>query len=170
MSALNQIVGDASKHTFTSKSGKTYNLRLIDDSLMADWEKKQLARAREFESGNRELLSRDEYMERLDRLSERYHAGQYSLTGWFVKNAGVFQKFAGKESADVMSLVTPEVAQGFLLLSSLVFGCDQTEMQRLMRESGAEVTSLLGLVIKESMPVPEQNGEAPPGTPTSPNA
>ncbi len=161
MSAVNQIVGDVSPHTFTDKHGKTYTLRLINDSLMADWEKKQLARAREFEAGNKGILSRDEYMERLDNLSERYHAGHYSLTGWFIKNAGAFRKFSGGD----VSLVTPEVAQGFLLLSSLVFGCDQAEMQTLMRESGEEVISLLSLVIKESMPVPEKNGtagDAPP--------
>ncbi len=156
MSALTQIVGDVSPHTFTDRHGKSHTLRYVTKGVMADWEKRQLAKAREFEAGMKPLLTREEFMERLDRLSKRYGDGEFSLTYWFVKHADAFKTGA-----------TPEVAGGFLLLASLIFQCDEAEMETLMRESSEEVNSLIALVLKESLPTVESNGEAGNGVPNA---
>ncbi len=166
MSAQSEIVGNAgSPHVFTH-GGKKYTLRLIDDSLNVEWERKQLARAREFEAGNRGILSRDEYMDRLDRLSERYHAGEFSLFRWLVKN----QSIIGQAKSDQKGLAdrliaNPEVAHNFILLFSLIFGCEELEMMKMLAEAGPEVASYVNLIVKESMPTgvkAETNGDGRP--------
>lgn len=184
MSALTQIIGDAaSSHTFDlkDKDGKTakrYTLRLIDDVLMADWEKEQLNKAREFEKGNRDagMVTKEEYRERLDSLAEKYHSGAYSLTTWFVKNAKVFKALTDSGATmqepkalpdDVAKALASDVADGFVLLSSLIFQCNRSEMRQLMKSNGPEVASLVGLIMRESWPVQD----AKPGTEAAgPNA
>jgi hypothetical protein len=178
LSAQSEIAGNAAPpHVFERKDGagkviKSYRLRLIDDSLNVEWERKQLAKARDFEAGNKPLLTREEFAERLDKLSERYHAGEYSLFRWLVKNQGIVGQAKGDQSGLADRLLNnPEVAHNFILLFSLIFGCDEMEMMKLLVECGPEVTTFVGLVVRESMPAGNgtANGAAPEGTPR-PNA
>ncbi len=161
MSTLTQLTGDAAApHVFdhkdkTGRLVKSYKLRLIDDTVHAEWEKEQLRRAREFERGNKDMLTPAEFKERLDAIGEKYHGGQYSLMSWFARNATLFADAepatTGAPTAKAQALAS-ELGEGMTLLSSLIFGCSVGEMRKLMLDAAAEVSFYVGLIIRESLP------------------
>lgn len=144
MSALSEIVGTASEpHSFTH-NGKVYTARMIDDAMKVAWERRLLDRNREFW---RESLTRAEYIAKLEQLNEKYMGGAYSMLSPF-------------------GLKMLNSTEGQLILACLIFDLTQLQVIGLMTERKADVTGLIKLIIRESLPVED----APPDSPEAKEA
>ncbi len=136
MSALTECVGTSVPHEFVHRN-KTYSVQLITQAVKAGYEKKFFARAKEAAAAMRELMDKADYSKHLKELNDDYISGAYA-----------FESPKG--------LAALQTVSGMLILCSLLFGCDETELLQLVNERREEVTSLIELLIRESFPVQEE--------------
>lgn len=137
MSALSETLGNAKgvpPHQIEA-NGKVYTARLWDDGLAVGYERRLYDKAVEVERQNFEkgIFDRKMFNHRLDRITDRYAAGQYSFTGEV--GEGVMKTRAG-----------------MLVILSLILGVPEMEVVRIIVARPSETTALFKLVLKESIP------------------
>ena len=137
MSANSEILGNkGTKHSFDFE-GKVYEVRYLDKKIKDAFEKNMFKRARDLEAimyddGNGDV-SLEQYQQNLLAINDKFLRGDYAFES---ENGQAF-------------LVTPA---GNLYFTSLMCGCSQEEMIRILTVKGTEVASLLKLVLEESFP------------------
>jgi hypothetical protein len=133
VSELAAILGNAGDKFEILYNNRSYKAKLIDQQVKDGFSKKLLGIKRDALFELKSGYSYEEYLERLDKLSDDFLMGEFDLVS----------KLGQK------SLGTPA---GMLHLCSLIFDIDEMEMMRLMADRKDEVLSLLQLILKLSLP------------------
>lgn len=131
MSELSTLLGNAAEPHRIVHEGKAFSFHLIDQPRKSAIEKRLYQQAREAVYADRDHMTPEQYVERLDRVREAYEAGEYSFYG---ERA---QKF----------IQTPK---GALALLEVITGESEDALVPLLVARGQEVNSLLKTVMAES--------------------
>jgi hypothetical protein len=131
MSELSQALGNAGEPHRIEHDGKTYRFFLLDQPRKNALEKRLYQQAREAVYIDRDHMTSEQYVERLDGVREAYEAGEY----------GFFGKRAGKV------LQTPK---GALMLLEVITGESEDLLIPLLAARPEEVNALLKSVMTES--------------------
>ena len=163
MSALGEILGNgAPAHTLTFE-GRTYRLRPIDWGMKVELERHLYAERVKALAVTREAMDPGAYQDRLDLLTQSYENGEFSLES----PAGQAYYLGEPVPAESAAWTEEEYRRaartlpGRLYLTSLIFGCSETEVLRLLRLETARTAALLRLIISESLLRADQAGPSP---------
>lgn len=147
MSDLNVALGQSgAKHTITVDD-VTYPVSYVDQKAKTAWAKWLFSKEREAEEMGKANYTEEEYQKRLEKLNKRYLMGEFELI-------------------EELSMTVIKTRTGMLKLCSILFGVDEMTMLNLMIAKGQEITSLVQLILKESLRQPK---EGKPGG-SDPNA
>ena len=135
MSANTEILGNHGASHLLSCNGRTYLARCLDRKMKTAFEKHLFKRARDMAAALKEEGDMDEakYEKHLLGLNDKYLAGDYSIMS---KNG----------------MAHLNSASGQLFLASLIFGVEEDEMLNVLVAKPTETSSLIKLVLTESMP------------------
>ncbi len=138
MSALSETLGNAaSPHTITHR-GKTYTISLVDQRAKTAFERWNFERDKERLREVKDILPPDDYAIRARALSDAWMGGEFDF-----------------ESPSSMAAMQTE--KGMLALARILIGCSEEEVICLAVERSDDLTAIMELVFKESMPeVPEK--------------
>lgn len=131
MSELSAALGTAGPPHQITHDNKTYSFRLLDAAVKNRIEKLLYQRAREAVYVDRDHMSDEQYVTRLDKVREAYEANEYAFTGPRTQKV----------------LQTPK---GAMLLLEAITGESEEDLTRLMIARGPEVNLLVKTVMEES--------------------
>lgn len=125
------LLGNAGEPHRIAHEGKVYTFHLLDQTRRNAVEKRFYQQAREGVYVDREHMSSEEYLKRLDRIREEYESGAYA--------------FFGEKGAKLLQ--TPK---GALLLLCVITGEEEADLLPLLAARKEEVNTLLKTVMEES--------------------
>ncbi len=148
MSELSKALGNESPGHKFECNGKTYHVKLIDQSVKVGYEKVMYKYAKDAVTSLRHDMDSDQYVAMLTGLTEAYEAGDFSMEG----------------KRGIKAITSP---RGSILLLSLLLGVNETEVISVATQKQDELAVLLQTVIKESFPgavfekAPDESDDAP---------
>lgn len=134
MSELSQLLGAAGEPHAIEHAGKAFRFHPLDQKRKNALEKKLYQNARKLVVAEREDLTSDEYVKRLQMLADAYEAGEFG--------------FAAERAQKVLQ--TP---RGVMLLLEAITDEPEESLLPLIAARGAEVNSVLKVVLAESFGV-----------------
>lgn len=137
MSELSAALGNAAPPHQILHEGRAYSFYLLDGGRRSEFEKRLYQRAREGVYTDRDHMSEDQYLKRLDAVREQYENNEYAMTGERGQKA----------------LQTPS---GAMLLLEIITGESQADLTPLLLMRGPEVTTLIKTVMDESFKKPRK--------------
>lgn len=140
MSELSAALGNSGPPHEIVHEGRTYQFFLLDAGRKNLIEKRLYQRAREAVYADRDHMSEEQYLARLDKVRESYEANEYAFTG----------------ARTQQILQTPK---GVTFLLEVITGLPEDDLTPLLLARGPEVTTVLKTVIDESFRRPRK---APP--------
>lgn len=142
MSELSKALGTAGAPHQIAHDGTTYPFHLLDQKRKNALEKRLYQQAREAVYVDREHMTSEQYVERLDRVREAYEAGEYAFFGARAQKA----------------IQSPK---GALLLLEIITDRTEDELLPLLTGRPEEVNLLLRTVLDESFKGPAPRAGAP---------
>jgi len=132
MSTLPELTADG--YDF-AHMGKSYHVDCIDNNMMAEFEKRLFAKAKERLLAVKDVLSSQAYELRSTALADRYMAGEFSM----------MQQGESNPLKDASNTVT---------LFSLMLDVDEKEVLALLSDKAvrAELTGLFRCAMRDSFP------------------
>lgn len=137
MSELSAALGNAAPPHQILHEGVVYSFYLLDGARKSEFEKRLYQRAREGVYIDRDHMSEDQYLKRLDWVRKRYEDGDYAMTG--------------ERGQEVLQ--TPS---GGILLLEIISGETEDSLTPLFLARGPEVQTLLKTVMEESFKKPRK--------------
>ncbi|HEY1191122.1 MAG TPA: hypothetical protein VGE74_26040 [Gemmata sp.] len=137
MSELSAALGTAGPPHQIAHEGRTYSFHLLDAARKNLFEKRLYQRAREAVYVDREHMTPEQYVARLDAVREAYEANEYAFTG--ARTQKVLQ--------------TPK---GAMMLIELITGETEEALTPLLMARGPEVNVLVKTVMEESFRGPKR--------------
>lgn len=131
MSELSKALGTAGVPHQITHEDRTYTFHLLCQVRKNALEKRLYQNAREAVYVDRDHMTSEQYVERLDRVREAYEAGEYS--------------FFGARAAKVL-----QSPAGVLLLLEIITGESQDDLVPLLTARPEEVNTLVKTVMDES--------------------
>jgi hypothetical protein len=133
MSDLSRSLGNSGGTHDIVHNDKVFKFRLVDQEAKSVLEKRMYKKARDAVVMDREVTSPAEFMERLDKLGERYQEGEFA--------------FEGERGQKLLQ--TPA---GILMFLSVLCGESENELINLLSSKSAEVQAVLKVILHESYP------------------
>ncbi len=131
MSELSKALGNAAPPHQIVHEGRTYSFALLDQVRKNALEKRFYQDAREAVYVDRDHMSGDQYVERLDKVREAYQLGEYG--------------FFGERGGKIL-----QTARGMLLLLQTLTGEGEDAVVALLTARPEEVNSVVRTVMAES--------------------
>jgi hypothetical protein len=145
VSELSRLLGTAGPPHQLNHEGRVFTFHLLTQDRKNAFEKRLYQTAREGVYVDREHMTSDEYLKRLDEVRERYELGEYGLFG--------------RRGAKVL-----ETPAGAMLLLEILTGESQDDLAPLLAARAEEVKVLVKTVMTESFrKVRPKPPEAPGG-------
>jgi hypothetical protein len=141
MSELSKALGNVAPPHQITHDGKAYSFYLLDQTRKNALEKRLYQNAREAVYIDREHMSSDEYLKRLDAVREAYELGEYG--------------FFGERGSKVI-----QTARGLILLLETITGESEDAVLSLLTARPEEVNTLLKTVMSESFKGVKPTGSA----------
>ncbi len=133
MSELSKVLGNAAPPHQIAHGGKTYSFWLLDQPRRVAFEKRLYQTAREAVYADREHMTSEEYVGRLEKVREQYEMGEFAFMG---------------ERA-MRLLKTPK---GAMLLLEVLTGESESDLMNLLVARPEEVNAVVATVMAESLP------------------
>jgi vacuolar-type H+-ATPase subunit D/Vma8 len=133
MSELSRCLGNEGNPFEIKASKKTYKLKLVDQAIKVNFEKRLYEHAKHAVLLLRKDLTSDEFMSLLKDLTQSYQDGDFDMAGPRGKKA-------------------MEGHLGALTLLSLLMGCDELEAAQVAQEKPEEFQAAMKAIMHESFP------------------
>ncbi len=133
MSELSKVLGNAAPPHQIAHEGRTYGFWLLDQARKVAFEKRLYQQAREAVYADREHMTSDEYVKRLEVVREQYEMGEFAFMG-----------------DRAMKLLTKP--KGALLLLEVLTGETEEDLVPLLLARPEEVNAVVATVMAESLP------------------
>lgn len=138
MSERAAMAGDRGPPHTIRHGDKTYEVRpVVTEGVMLAVEAELYERAKHALVSQRDMMSEPAYLERLDKLREKYEKGGFSF-----------------EHPDTMAALKTQ--KGAITLLCCMMDCTAAEVLTLMTERTADMKDILETVLKLSFPSPKQ--------------
>lgn len=131
MSELSKALGAAGKPHQIVHEGRTFTFHLLDQVRKNSIEKRLYQNAREAVYVDRDFMTSEQYVERLDKVREAYEAGEYG--------------FFGERAQKVL-----QGPNGVLMLLETITDETQEDLIPLMAARSEEVNAVVKTVLNES--------------------
>lgn len=131
MSELSKLLGTAAPPHQINHEGRVFTFHLLDQPRKSALEKRLYQQAREAVYVDRDHMTSEEYLLRLDKVREAYEANEYS---WY-----------GPRSQKSLS-----TAKGAMMLLETITGETEDDLTPLLLARAEEVKTLITTVLNES--------------------
>lgn len=131
MSELSRLLGTAAPPHQICHEGRVFTFGLIDQARKSEFEKRLYQQAREGVYVDREHMTSEEYLRRLDGVRKAYELGEYGVLG------SIGQEVLGRP-------------KGSMLLLQIITGESEDDLLPLLQARGEEVNQLVKVVLDES--------------------